>query len=401
LKILFVVPYPPSRLRVRPYHLLLGLLNRGHQVSLATLHTNAAERADVRDLETLGLRVVSAPLPRARSLWNCLSALPTRQPLQACFCWSPALAQMLAQEATLGYDLAHVEHLRGARYAYMLKSQLPVVWDAVDSISLLFEQAARHSRTAFGRWLTRFELPRTRAFEGAMPRHVNRVLVSSPIDRAALVALLSSQALAARVFVLPNGVDTDYYHARDERPEPRRLLFTGRLSYHANVTAALHLIEAIMPLVWQTHPDAHLVIAGHSPGRALRSAAARDRRIELDASPPDLRPHLRRASVAVAPTVYGAGIQNKVLEAMSMERPVVASPGATAALEACAGGDYLAANSAPAFAQAISRLLDDAWLRARIGRNGRKYVERQHQWSRVTARLEQLYDEAQTRSDTT
>jgi glycosyltransferase involved in cell wall biosynthesis len=394
LRILFVIPYPPSRLRVRPYHLLLGLLNRGHQLTLATLHTGAAERADIQHLEALGVRVVAAPMPPARSLWNCLRALPTNEPLQASFCWSPALACALRQEVMLGHDLAHVEHLRGARYAHVLKGRLPVVWDAVDSISLLFEQAARHSRTARARWLTRFELPRTRALERAMLGRVDRVLVSSPIDRAALVALLPSQTLTERVFVLPNGVDTDYYQAPEEPPEPQLLIFTGRLRYHANLAAALQLIEAIMPRLWQTHPGARLVIAGHNPGPALRSAAARDRRIELRGSVPDLRPDLQRASVAVAPTVYGAGIQNKVLEAMSMGRPVVASRAATAALQARAGSDFLLADSAAAFARAIARLLDDPALRTSVGQNGRCYVERHHQWSQVAARLEQLYSDA-------
>jgi glycosyltransferase involved in cell wall biosynthesis len=394
LRILFVVPYLPSPIRVRPYNLLRTLLSRGHQITLATPVCIAAEWTDVEHLKALGAHVIAEPLTRRQSLQNCLATLPRRWPLQAAFSWSPALARRLEAEAVYGYDVAHVEHLRGAGYALRLKGCLPVVWDAVDSISHLFAQASRQSRTTFGRWMTRFELPRTRVLERSLPGQVQRVVVSSPVDREAFVSLSQDAALAQRIAVLPNGVDTDYYQAACEPPEAGRLVFTGKLSYHANTTAALHLIEAIMPRVWHSHPDARLAIVGQNPGPALRSAVAVDERLELHANVPDTRPHIQRASVALAPIIYGAGIQNKVLEAMSMSRPLVATSIASSALDASPETDYLLADSAAAFAAAITRLLDDADLRTRLGQNGRRYVERAHQWSQAAARLEQLYADA-------
>lgn len=390
MKVLFVVPYPPSRVRVRSYNLLLGLLGRGHQVTLATLCSDASEWADVAHLESLGASVLPRPLGRTRSLLNCLQALPSAQPLQAAFSWSPGLAARLVREAA-GYDVAHVEHLRGARYALALRPHLPVVWDAVDCISFLFEQAAAHSRTLFGRWVTRFELPRTRAFEARMVAAVGRTLVTSAVDRAALLKPRPAAGLAERVAVLSNGVDTDYYQAGDEPAEAGRLVFSGKLSYHANTTAVLQVIEAILPRLWRSHPEARLTIVGQNPPPRLRSAVAGDGRLELAANVPDTRPYLRRAAIALAPMVYGAGIQNKVLEAMSMSRPVIATPTATGALQARPGRDLLEADTPERFAAAIARLLDDGALRAELGRNGRRYVERYHRWPPIAARLEAVY----------
>ena len=394
MKILFVVPYPPSRVRVRPYHLLLTLLERGHDVTLATLHSSADELSDVEQLERSGIRVLSRPHTRLQSFQSSLRALPTGQPLQAWFSWSPPFARMLREAAANGYELAHVEHLRGARYALALRGRLPVVWDAVDSMTHLFTQASTQSRTARARLIARFELPRTRSVERTLPSRVDGVVVSAPVDRDAFLSLLPDPSLASRVSIVPNGVDTEYFRAGVEPPDPNRIIFAGRLSYHANVAAALHLLDAIMPRVWRVRPRARLMIVGQNPPPALRAAAAGIERVELTGTVPDLRPYLQRAAVAVAPIVYGAGIQNKVLQAMSMSRPVVATSPAVAALRARPGRDYLRDDSPDAFAEGIARLLDDGRLRAELGANGRRYVEREHQWSRMAARLDRTYDAA-------
>jgi glycosyltransferase involved in cell wall biosynthesis len=394
VRVLFVVPYAPSPIRVRPYSLLRGLLRRGHEVTVLTPLSGAAEQVDLVALEALGARVIAVPLTKGQSQWSCLRALPTCEPLQAAYSWSPALVRRLADEAPR-HDVAHVEHLRGARYALALRGSIPLVWDAVDCISLLFEQAAARSRTLFGRWITKLELPRTRAFEARMVAAIRHVLVSAPVDRASLVALTQRSDLEDRITVLRNGVDTDYYRARREPTESNSIIFSGKLNYHANATAALHLIEQVMPRLWRHHPTARLLLVGQQPGAALRSAVGRDERLGLRANVPDVRPYLERAAVAVAPLVYGAGIQNKVLEAMSMHRPVVATSIASRALQAAPGSDYLLADTPDELAQSIGRLLDDAELRARTAQNGRRYVERQHQWDQITAELEAVYEAAQ------
>ncbi|MDQ4079031.1 MAG: glycosyltransferase, partial [Chloroflexota bacterium] len=147
MRILFVVPYPPSLIRVRPYQLIRQLSRGGHHVTVATLWTTEQERQDVEELENDCERVVAVHLPRARSLWNCLRALPTKKPLQAAYCLHPKLLQHI-DALRPQTDIVHVEHLRGALYglhaADSFKSngqRKAVIWDSVDCISHLFEQA--------------------------------------------------------------------------------------------------------------------------------------------------------------------------------------------------------------------------------------------------------------------
>ncbi len=443
MRILFIVPYAPTPIRTRPYHLLRGLTRRGHAVTLATLWENEDERAALGKLEAEGIQVLSARLAKARSAWNCLCALPTATPLQAVYCWQPELVERMKadQGKDAGWDVIHVEHLRGARYGLALKnssmphpsaSRLPVVWDSVDCISYLFGQAAHNSTRPLNRLVTRFELGRTRRYEAWLPTQFDRVLVTSPIDKAALKELglkyrpaehaprsearrllgspLRSEVSSfkagdghmragcdqrpATMTVLPNGVDLDHFVPPDSPREPATLVFSGKMSYHANVTAATYLLSQVMPLLWRERPDVRVQIAGKDPPSSLyRQSAECGGRVTITGTVPDVLPYLQQATIAVAPMSYGAGIQNKVLEAMACATPVVATPQAVAALDARDGEDLLVADGAPAFARRVLSLLDDADLRNRIGRSGRRYVTACHDWNTITAELEAIYKE--------
>ena len=394
MRILFIVPYVPTQIRVRPYSLLKTLVERGHQVTLATLWGSEDERMHLTQLEQLGLKIVAAPLPRVRTLRNCIGALPTSTPLQAVYCWQPSLAQklntLLAKE---GFDVIHVEHLRGVQYGLALKDKnIPIVWDSVDCISHLFEQAVTHSRSLFGKWVTRLELGRTRSYEGWLIDQFQKVLVTSAVDKQALQDL-GRQASGGNIKVLANGVDQTYFAPNGKKQEADTLVFSGKMSYHANVTMALHLVLNIMPHVWAKRPAVKVTIVGKDPPASVQNLS-QDPRVTVTGFVPDIRPYLQQATVAVVPQVYGAGIQNKVLEAMACGLPVVTMRQAIAALDLKPNEDILVADDAETFAQQALRLLDSSTLRQIVSQNGYDYVQREHAWSQIGANLEMIYQAA-------
>ncbi len=411
MKILYIVPYVPSLIRVRPYNFLRALVQQNHELVLATLWSDPAELEALQSLERLGVRVIAERLSTPRAAWNSLCALPGSRPIQTRYAWHPGLAATLEADLRAGrYDVVHVEHLRGAAYGLLARrvlmemgSATPIVWDSVDSISHLFTQASQQSRSLKGRLMTRLELERTQRVEAALPCVFDRVLVTSSVDRTAFINLSDRpEFVRRRIRVVPNGVDTDYFTPAAKQSATPTLVVSGKMSYHANVTMVLRLLQEIMPRVWQQRPEVQVWVVGKDPAPAIRTLAAKQPRtaatgvlspprIVVTGAVPDMRPYLQQATLAVAPLTYGAGIQNKVLEAMACGTPVVASPSAVAALDIVEGRDLVIAREDEAFAALILSLLDDGSRCRHLAANGRAFVERHHSWDKITVRLANSY----------
>ena len=171
------------------------------------------------------------------------------------------------------------------------------------------------------------------------------------------------------------------------------VLFSGKMSYHANSAAALYLAHEIMPRIWAGCPEARLWLAGKDPTSAIR-ALADDPRITVTGTVDDIRPYLQQATLAVAPMLYGAGIQNKVLEAMACGVPVVATPIVCHSLKVTPGRNILLGNNPDQLANQSLRLLREPELRNSLGRAGRQYVERHHQWPDIVRHLVAVYETA-------
>ena len=132
-----------------------------------------------------------------------------------------------------------------------------------------------------------------------------------------------------------------------------------------------------------------LIIVGKDPSSGILNMQSE--RVEVTGTVSDLRPYLKSATIAVAPVVYGAGIQNKVLEAMACATPVICTSKAVAALEIIPDQDLVIANSAEEFAEKVLDLLDDSARQQKVGLAGLDYVNRNHNWKGIIDRLESIY----------
>lgn len=400
LKIAFIAPYVPNKIRTRPYNLVRHLSRLGHDVDVFTLGSNSRDELDALALRAHCRNVTYHEFPVWRSILNCLLALPTQVPLQSVYSWDSQLAHRLAialnQEGG-PYDVVHVEHLRGSKFARFVAGNhpdIPVVWDSVDCISYLFEQARSNNSNFFGNTITRFEVRRTRRAEAELIRMFNHVLTTSNGDKNALLGLLDSGREPSPISVLPGGVDLEYFQPSPGiHAEADTLVFSGKMSYHANVAMAVHLVEQIMPRIWVRRPHVRLFIVGKDPGRKI-TELAKNPLIHVTGTVEDIRPFLWRASVAVVPLVYGAGIQNKILEAMACGIPVVANSRTLSALHVVAGRDILVGDDPLVFADRIMQLLENPSLRTEVGLAGLNYVRKNHDWNRIAGLLDAIYRQA-------
>lgn len=396
MRILFITPYPPSRIRIRSYGFIQNL-RKYHDVTVLFLCSTGRERLDAQALQGEGYRIIAVQDSRFRKGLRTLRALFSGKPLQVAYDAAPRFALAIRQQlATEHFDLLHVEFIR-ALGALPETLPIPAVWDAVDCISLLYEQGGRSGATWLLRCLGAFEARRVRAYERAQLSRFSQILVTAPRDREALLHLCTNkeykrvEQTAPTITVLPHGIDPDAFRQELQERQAETLIFSGKMSFHANVAGALFLIRQIMPLIWQQRPGVRLIIAGSNPPARVRRLAQTGR-IEVTGFVPDLRPFIQRATVAVCPLPYAVGIQNKILEAMALETPVIASPQAAAGLHAVVGQDLLVASEAEEFADAVLQLLADEQLRAKIGTGGRKYVTTFHDWQNIMRRLSTIYE---------
>ncbi len=407
MKILFIVPYVPNLIRSRSYNLIRALAARGNEITLLTLWSTEQERQSAESIQRDCKETHLHYLARWRSYWNCLVALPTGQPLQAWYCWQPQLASQMVDLVNISnkrnyFDAVHVEHLRGVKYGLSLLEHFQairltgdtapkIIWDSVDSIALLFRQSSERSKKLLYRWLAQFELHRTEHFEAKMLDHFSRVLITSQKDKNAFLAYSHSDDAASRLVIIPNGVDLKYFHPDGNAPQLEDgIIVSGKMSYHANITMVMHLYEKIMPIVWSRYPQARLWVVGKDPAREIQ-AIGEHPNVTVTGTVDDIRPYIQGATVAVAPLVYGAGSQFKVLESMACGTPVVANPLAVSAFQVVPGQDVLVAEEPAEFADQMLRVLIDPSLRRNIGAAGRYYVERNHDWNLIGAQLEEVY----------
>jgi sugar transferase (PEP-CTERM/EpsH1 system associated) len=394
--------------RTRPYHLIRTLVDRGHQVTVATLWSGADEWRAVHrafpDVES----IAGERLHPWRSAWNTIGALATGDPLQARFSWHPGFMRTLRRlVGRVSYDVVHVEHLRGVRYGLEIVRMLDragqrapaVVWDSVDCISDLFREAAVRGPSRLARAVAAFELPRTERYEGTVAHRFQRILVTSDADRTGLLALAGrvdaerAVALAPRLVVVPNGVDLVRFAPCAAPRDAATLVMSGKMSYHANAVAAVRFAEDVLPRIRARRPDVSFFVVGQNPSREVRRLGEHPG-VTITGTVADVRPYLQRATIAVAPIQYGVGIQNKVLEALACATPTIASTVAVRNLGARPGRDLLTADQPDDFANTVLALLEAPADRNRLGASGRQFVEAHHAWSAVTRQLEAAYDDA-------
>ena len=206
-----------------------------------------------------------------------------------------------------------------------------------------------------------------------------RSIISEP-DRA-----LFPHERRDEILIIPNGVDHDYFKPQD-REKKYDLVFTGNMSYPPNVNAVEYLADEIMPIVWKALPETKLYIAGATPDPKVKKAASD--RIVVSGWLDDIRDAYAQSRIFIAPMRIGTGLQNKLLEAMSMRLPAITSPLANASLGAKPDEEILVGSSAEEMAQHIITLLTDQVKAERLAQAGYDFTNRVYDWGKATQILE-------------
>ncbi len=388
MRILFIAPYIPSRIRVRPFQIIKGLARR-HEVHVLVLGgSDKTDNEGVEEAIAAARSFQVVPHSKLRGYFQSLVALPTPHPMCTAFCWSRAMNKVVQDcVRNLDFDIVHVEHLRAAHFAPM-GGHAPVVCDAVDCLTGLFRQMAGRRRNPLARCLMLEEAWKLARYEPRMLRGFASVMVTSESEKTELQRLDAGLS----VQVVPNGVDTEYFSPSEIERHPRRVVFSGKMSYHPNAEAAVWFGENVFPELAKRWPDVEYVVVGSGPTAEVKQLASTPG-ISVTGYVDDIRPHLAGASVAVVPMQIAVGIQNKVLESMAMALPVVASPAAARALDPNCPG-VVVADGVDSTVEAVSAFLDCPERALAVGAQGREAAISQFSWESSLERIEDIYHAA-------
>jgi sugar transferase (PEP-CTERM/EpsH1 system associated) len=233
------------------------------------------------------------------------------------------------------------------------------------------------------------EARRLQAYEASLAGQFDRIVLATGNE----TRLLKDFAPDAKASTIPNGVDLDFFRPMDlpKTPHPA-LVFTGQMDYFANIDGVVHFSRHLMPRLRRRFPDLELLIVGRSPAPAVRALTELPG-VYVTGAVGDVRPFLERAWAFVAPLRIAQGVQNKVLEAMSMNLPVVCTDKVLAGLSEGGfrhGRDLLAAADDDGLEAAVVRVLEDARTRADLAECARQRLAISYRWNTNMDRFEEL-----------
>lgn len=382
-------PYPPDNgSKIRVYHLLRALARR-HELTLLSFAWDTAQpdaanelRSWCRDMQVVRLdpfaanqasawRTFLSWRPMASRSIAAMRAVVSKVLSQQCFDAVIASTEMMASYALQApAPTLHIleEHNAMTRWA----------WERYQEQTQPLQRAR-----CWASW------QKSRTYEARLFRRFDLVTMVSEQDREACLSDLPG--FHGRVEVIPNGVDCAHHRPGLAEVQPHTLIYNGALTYSVNCDAMRYFLAEIYPRIRQQLPGVSLSITGSTRGVDL-SGLPLDESIHLTGYVEDIRLPVAASAVCVVPLRQGGGTRLKILEAMALGTPVVATSKGAEGLAVVNGEHLLLADDPTAFAAATLRLLREPALRARLAANARRLVEERYDWSHIGASFVELVD---------
>lgn len=380
--ILSRVPYPLEKGdKLRAFHQVVQL-SKKNEIVLCALNPNKKlnKREAFSALQPYCRSINFIDIPLTGRIWNIFLAFFKGLPLQVGYFYNRRAANKI-NKLISEYQPDHLycQLLRTAEY--VKNSTIPKTIDYQDVFSYgvkrRMEKAPLYTKPVFQMEYKRLLTYESRIFD----LFDNKTIISVP-DRN-----LIPHPEKLKIHVIPNGVDHDFFSPRNSEKDTD-IVFTGNMAYPPNVNAAEFLVNEIMPLVWKEKPGVKVMIAGATPDKKVVSL--KSDKVLVTGWLDDIRDSYAGAKVFIAPMQIGTGLQNKLLEAMSMKVPSITTPLANDALQAIDGDSILIGKDAPSLAQHILNLLNDKELYQKIAESGFLFVKQQYSWEEATDNLHNI-----------
>lgn len=363
------IPYPLSDGgKLRAFNQIKHLAKK-HKITSLSFIENKKQLNKIEELRKY-CSIETVQLPKYKSLFNSFLGLFSNKPLRVWYLKNKRFrekAKKLGKES----DLIITQAPRMAQYGFYPKK---TVIDIVDTPSLQIRRALKYEKLLW-KFIWLLELPRIVGWEKKICRKFNKIIVASKADKKAL----------GKGIVLKNGTEISKVK-RDEILE-NNLIFLGNMEYTPNIDAVEYFIKKIFPVVKKEIKNAKFYLVGKNPGR-IKKYASKD--IIVTGFVKDIKDVFNKCKVFVAPLRLGSGIQNKVLEALNFEIPVITTSIVNDGVEAKSGKEIIIANNPKEFAEKTIRLLQNKKLRNNLATNGKKFLRKNYSWAGINKELDKI-----------
>jgi polysaccharide biosynthesis protein PslH len=388
------LPYPPNKGdKVRSFHLLKHLAKH-HRVFLGTFVDDPDDLQHLPTVKNFCAGMHAARLHPKRARVGSLAGLLRNEPLTLAYYRDAGLSQWVDDlQSSQKLDAVVVFSSSMAQYVDVFKG--PRLIDFVDVDSAKWTDYAPAHRWPMS-WLYKREGVQLLAYERSVAAQAQQSFFST--EKETLMFRGLAPESAGSVSVLCNGVDANFFCPDPARASPfsaaeLAIVFTGAMDYWPNVDAVAWFAKDMLPLLREHWPAAKFYIVGRSPSAAVRALVGEH--VAVTGTVADVRPYLQHAAVVVAPLRLARGIQNKILEAMAMARPVVAASSCVEAIDAIDGQHLLAATDASDYIRAVADLLRQPARAAAMGAAGRACVLNAYDWDARLAPIDHYLSPAQ------
>ncbi len=376
------VPYPLEKGdKLRGFHQIKELA-KNNELILCALNpdSNLDKQKAFSALQPYCHSINFLDIPLYKRLWNMALAFFGHNPIQVGYFYNKKAAREIDRLiSTYKPDHIYCQFVRTTEY--VKNTNICKTLDYQDVLSYGMKRRAK-SASFFAKPFYNMEYKRLANYEREIFNYFdNKTIISIPDKN------LIEHKHKEEIYVIPNGVDHSFFKPINKE-KTFEVVFTGNMAYPPNVDAAVFLAKEIMPHVWKKIPNARVFLAGASPAKKVLSLQSK--LVTVSGWMDDIRDSYASAKVFIAPMRIGTGLQNKLLEAMSMRIPSITTTLANEALQAKVGREILTGDEAPALAEQIIELLQNEKLYNMVAQNGYNFVHSNHSWEMATSKLNEI-----------
>lgn len=394
MKILFLAPRMPLPAdtggKIRTFNILKQLALES-EVHLVCFSFEANDKDYIHDLTKLGILVTLVPMTESSTFqkisWLLFHGLPISLVKYHTKAMEETLQNLMRTEKI---DAVHVDHLHMAHYLNCFK-EIPCMLDEHNIEYKILQRCAAVERSWPRKLAYQEQSRKMNYFEAEISQRFSCVFTCSNDDRILLNKITNGQV---PIYVVPNGVDTEFFEPQNNVPQEDALVFTGSMDWLPNDDAITYFCHEILPLIWQKNPDIKMYVVGKSPSSAVKDLAAKDKRVIVTGRVDDVRPYIAKSKVFVVPLRVGGGTRLKILEAMAMGKAIVSTTIGAEGITYTPDDNIVLADNPEDFAQKTVDVIADSKKIEDLGISGRQLVKEDYDWGVVGRQLRHFYKKA-------